>query len=84
MMTVSRSYHRDSAVCFFLLPHHLRTLTRVTYFDCEPIAETINLPPRAGYKLRREPDLLAAATALFESLMHYRRVYLSKGVRTER
>lgn len=83
MMTISRSYLRDSAVCFFLLPHHLRTLTRVTYFDSEPTAETINLPPGAGYKLRRQPDLLNAATVLFESLMHKRMVYLGKTVRTE-
>lgn len=83
MMTISRSYLRDSAVCLFLLPHHLRTLTRVTYYGGEPTAETINLPPRAGYKLRRQPDLLTAATALFESLMHERKVYLGKTVRTE-
>nr|WP_294866164.1 hypothetical protein [uncultured Pseudogulbenkiania sp.] len=83
MMTISRSYRRGSSMCFFLLPHHLRTLTRVTYYGSEPAAETINLPPGAGYKLRQKPDLLPAATELFESLMHERKVYLGKTVRTE-
>ncbi|MCG9124868.1 hypothetical protein LH460_09305 [Laribacter hongkongensis] len=83
MMTVSRSYLRDMSVCFFLLPHNGRTLTRVTYYGNQPAAETINLPRRAATELRRQPDLLTAAKALFESLMHERRVYLAKAVRTE-
>lgn len=83
MMTVSRNYLQGTSVCFFLLPHHGRTLTRVTYYGAEPTAETINLPRGAAAELRRQPDLLTAAAALFESLMHERKVYLGKTVRTE-
>lgn len=59
MMIVSQSYIQDGAVCFFLLPYGPSTLTRVTQRPGLPaITETINLPRRASYKLRREPDLL--------------------------
>lgn len=84
MMIVSRSYVQDGALCFFLLPYGSYTLTRVTQCPGQPaIAETINLPRQAGYKLRREPDLLPAARALYEALLkkRKRRVFDSKTVR---
>lgn len=84
MMIVSSSYIQDGAVCFFLLPSGPYTLTRVTQRPGQPaIAATINLPRRAGYKLRREPDLLPAAKALYESLLkkRNRRVFECKTVR---
>jgi len=83
-MIVSSSYIQDGSVCFFLLPYSAHTLTRVTLRPGEPaIAETVNLPRRKGYKLRREPDLLPAAKALYESLRQQRdrRVFSSKTVR---